>query len=107
MVKRLVEEAKVRQVIVFTHDLVFYCQLTGEARLQKVDVLCQQIESLSSVGLISDSEPWDAMPVGQRTTTLQELMKKAQRADSDGKPEEYRSAVYVLFTAACYLGTEY
>lgn len=35
--KRLVQEAKVRQVIVFTHDIVFLTQLSDEARQCNID----------------------------------------------------------------------
>ena len=94
VVARLVAEAKLRQVIIFTHDLVFYCQLIAEAERQEVEVLHQHIESLNSnVGLISDSQPWDALSVGNRLQVLDELIKRAEVYDEQGKPEEYSGVI--------------
>jgi ABC-type dipeptide/oligopeptide/nickel transport system ATPase subunit len=99
VVKRLVDEAKQRQVIVFTHDLVFYCQLLAEAELNQVSAFQQHMECLSSVvGLITDSEPWDALDVGKRLVTLETLIKEAQGAEAAGESEEYRSKVVRFYS---------
>jgi hypothetical protein len=99
VVKRLVEEARHRQVIVFTHDLVFYCQLLAEAELRQVTAFQQQIESLSSVvGLISDSEPWDALEVGKRMVILETLIKEVKHAEAAEDPEQYRSKVVRFYS---------
>jgi hypothetical protein len=99
VVNRLIEEAKQRQVIVFTHDLVFYCQLLAEAELHRVNAFQQHIESLSSiVGLITDSEPWDALDVGKRLATLESLIKEVQAAEAAGESEEYRSKVVRFYS---------
>lgn len=41
--RRLVAEAKVRQVIIFTHDIVFFTQLDQHARAGKVEVSYQSV----------------------------------------------------------------
>jgi ABC-type dipeptide/oligopeptide/nickel transport system ATPase subunit len=99
VVTRLVIEAKQRQVIVFTHDLVFYCQLLAAAEANLVDACKQHIESLTSaVGLITDSEPWDALSVGDRVLSLQTLIRNAEEADQAGEPEVYHSTVSKFYS---------
>jgi energy-coupling factor transporter ATP-binding protein EcfA2 len=98
VVKRLIEEAKHRQVIIFTHDLVFYSQLLAEAKVEQVGILAQHIESFfSSVGLISDSQLWDALPVDERIPILQGFIDQAKEAVEKVEPEEYRSKAFIFY----------
>lgn len=83
LVKRLIQEAKSRQVIVFTHDLPFYCELLSAAEAEPVECHVQHIESLGkSVGLVSDSEPWDALKVNQRMSRMEQAIKQAESAEN-------------------------
>ena len=43
---RLVEEAELRQVIIFTHDLVFVSNLLSKCEQQKAEFLCHWIENI-------------------------------------------------------------
>ncbi len=55
--KRLVEEAQFRQIVVFTHDLVFLNQLISSARENSLDFRSHWIERQGDViGVVNDGE---------------------------------------------------
>ena len=93
MVTRLVAEAKKRQVIIFTHDLVFYRELLGEADRQGVLLKFQNVEALGDwTGIITGTAPWDAMKVKNRITILEQTLKAAKDAETSADPVKYKSA---------------
>ena len=64
--RRLVQEAKTRQVIVFTHDIVFLLLLKQFAEEKGVAHFDQHVRQLSmGAGVCSEELPWVAMPVKQ------------------------------------------
>jgi hypothetical protein len=94
VVKALVDEAKSRQVIVFTHDLAFFCELMSRARFDQVDAVSFYIESFSaSAGLVQGETPWDAMTVKDRLGKLQVHLAEAKAAETSGDAEGYRAKV--------------
>jgi energy-coupling factor transporter ATP-binding protein EcfA2 len=100
-INALVAESKQRQVIVFTHDLAFYCELISAATVAQVEVIPNHVESFSkTVGQLSGAEPREALKVTQRYTELEKLVKDAEHsANSD----DFRNAVdrfYSLLRAA-------
>ena len=59
---RLVEEAKARQVIVFTHDVVFLLRLKELAELQQVEQRDQHVRNLpGGAGVCAEDLPWVAL----------------------------------------------
>lgn len=77
---RLVDEAKDRQVIVFTHDLVFLGLLIGEADSRGVSIQHQYIRSDSTgVGMCSPELPWVAMALKDRLGKLRALWQAAEK----------------------------
>ena len=75
---RLVEEARHRQVIVFTHDIVFVHDLKDHA--DRVSVGCELRglrRSSSGTGVVEDGHPWVVKRVEAR---LDELTKRARAA---------------------------
>jgi ABC-type dipeptide/oligopeptide/nickel transport system ATPase subunit len=91
VVKALVSEAKSRQVIVFTHDLAFFCELMSRARFEQLDAIPYYIESFSAaVGLVQGETPWDAMTVKDRLGKLQAHVAEAKAAETSGDAEGYR-----------------
>lgn len=100
-VNALVAEAKQRQVIVFTHDLGFYCELVSAATITQVEVISNHVESFSStVGQLSGTEPREALKVTQRYAELERLIKAAEQA---GNADDFRNAAdrfYSLLRAA-------
>jgi len=101
VVNALVTEAKDRQVIVFTHDLAFYCELMSAATIAQVDATSNHVEAFSTtVGHLSTAEPRESLKVTQRYAELERLAKEAEQA---GSPDDFNRAVdrfYSLLRAA-------
>lgn len=77
--RRLAAEAKVRQVIVFTHDLLFLRALMDEAEKQDVPLTHQYVRREGQSGICSPDLPWVAMKVSARQGVLR---KRWQDADA-------------------------
>lgn len=78
--ERLVREAQARQVIVFTHDLVFLVALSQGAKAKGVPECCIQLWREGDVaGVQHDGRNWAAMTVKQRIGFLN---NKTQEADA-------------------------
>lgn len=93
IVSRLVSEAAKRQVIIFTHDLVFYRELAASAERQQVHWVFQKVEAIGDkTGILSDIPPWPALKITQRITRLDAVLRAAKVAEEEANPEEYRSA---------------
>ena len=104
MARRLVEEAKKRQVIVFTHDVVFLLllrQLSGEHGVDHVD---QHVRQLSrGAGVCAEELPWVALSVTKRIGHLRKLMQEADKLHRDGHQDAYEreaSTIYGLLREA-------
>ena len=82
---RIAELAQDRQVIIFTHDLVFLAELVKRARYLSVEVHQQTIQRNGSKqpGQITDKFPWKANDTDARINILKaELDKIAATRDS-------------------------
>jgi energy-coupling factor transporter ATP-binding protein EcfA2 len=74
---RLVKEAKLRQVIVFTHDLSFYYELWHSAMEQNVGVARHWVSISPKDGcgtVLVDAAPWQAKKVKERILELEEAL---------------------------------
>lgn len=96
------ESAKGKQVIVFTHNLLFYNELqdAAAANVPPVPALMQVISKSEAegFGLVSgQSEPWTAQKVATRITRLQERLKLLE-AETDLNTDAYRSAAKDFYT---------
>lgn len=86
---RLVEEAKRRQVIVFTHDLVFLMGLVKRA--EAAEITCREFlvkRSHGSVGIAVGDTPWRAMSSSKRAGYLRNRLQSNLKKVSD--PDDYR-----------------
>jgi energy-coupling factor transporter ATP-binding protein EcfA2 len=101
---RLVEEAKIRQTVVFTHDVVFVVTLKRMAEERKVDCLDQYIhKEYSGAGVCSSDLPWVAMKIKARIGTLKNLWQEAEKVERTVSKDEYDKkaiAVYGLLREA-------
>lgn len=97
---RLVELAKFRQVIVFTHDIAFFLRLLAIAEGQQVPVEQNYIRKMGdSPGLVQSDSPWIAKPVKARIGMLKERLVELKKIEMAGDPDEYLLAAkqwYVL-----------
>ena len=94
--QRMVELAQDRQVIVFTHDLIFLAELVKRARYLSVNVHQQTIQRNGSKqpGEISGNFPWKANDTDSRIGILKTDLDKiaATRASVSGDEYEDKTA---------------
>ena len=101
---RLVKEAaEGRQVIIFTHNLLFFSEITSLAAenvSNRVPVLTNIIRksSGSSFGVVAfDDQPWEAKPTTMRIDLLKvKINKLKSMPDKDG--DDYREEVEGFYT---------
>ncbi len=96
--KRLVDEARHRQVIVFTHDIVFATDIKNEAEscgvlLTERNVCCCG----RNPGSVETDIPWIARNIKQRIATLKKELSAAKTAYSTKKDYEYADMVRSLY----------
>jgi hypothetical protein len=91
--ERLVKEAKIRQVIVFTHDIVFLVALMEHAQQVGIDLQHQSLQrGFTVAGLCETGPPFDGMNVKARIGYLNDRLQAARKLHSDNKPTEYKVA---------------
>ncbi len=108
--KRLVVESRSRQVVVFTHDIVFLLALAAEAKELGVEVKHQYLRrDRTATGLSSQQLPWPAMKVKSRIGHLKNLWQAAEKSHRDGEQDQYEreaSRIYGLLREAWERGIE-
>ena len=108
--KRLVVESQSRQVIVFTHDIVFLLALKEKAQELDIDLKDQYLRRDSNrSGLSSQQLPWAAMKVKNRIGHLNHLYQAADKTYRNGNQEKYEqeaSDIYGLLREAWERGVE-
>lgn len=96
---RLVEEAKHRQVIVFTHDIVFLLALRQLAEDEGVHNVDQHIRQLPSIGagVCNEELPWVAMPVKKRIGVLKNELQAVEKLFKQGHQDAYEKEAGQLY----------
>ena len=91
--QRLVKEAKTRQVIVFTHDVVFLHCLQQNAKENGVAQHDQYIMQISTKGsgVCVGELPWVALKVSSRIGYLNKLLQEAEKLHRKGHQTDYES----------------
>lgn len=88
--KRLVEEAAERQIIVFTHDLIFVNDLHDMAEEKKRSVrLVTVSRGQAGAGMVSEGLPWKGKSVEDRIDKLEKSARAARKLYDDNKEDEY------------------
>lgn len=78
--RRLVEEAKVRQVIIFTHDTSFLGELRDLIELSKIDHLIHHLEwDGAFAGKVTEGLPWHHQSFKERIDKLQQAQSKLSK----------------------------
>lgn len=86
---RLVNEAKHRQVVVFTHDIYFLCILQQEAELANSPAATQCIgRGPAGFGVHSDSLPFDTLKTSKRVKMLRGLCDTVSKVHKSGDEAE-------------------
>jgi energy-coupling factor transporter ATP-binding protein EcfA2 len=95
---RLVEEAKRRQVVVFTHDIVFLLQLKQFAEELQVEQLDQYVQNLpKGAGVCVEELPWIAMPIKKKIGYLNKAWQDADKLYRDGNTAAYEKEASHLY----------
>ena len=95
---RLVQEAKTRQVIVFTHDVVFLLLLKQFAEEQGVVQLDQHVRQFSKgAGVCAEELPWVAMPVKKKIGYLKNEWQAVDKLFRDGHQAPYEKEAKYLY----------
>ena len=95
--QRLVMEAKTRQVIVFTHDIVFLLHLKQFSKEQGIEQLDQHVRHLAiGAGVCDEELPWVALPVKKKIGYLKKEWQGADKLYRDGYQSNYeKEASYI------------
>lgn len=90
--RRLVQVAKERQVIIFTHDLAFLADLREQAeKIMDVDCVFRTLTALDQTGFVEDAEPFGARSIGDRISALRRLVVDLERSSKSGQLSEFRA----------------
>nr|ELR5256750.1 AAA family ATPase [Providencia rettgeri] len=88
---RLISESLSRQVVVFTHDIVFFKLLLEQAELQGAQHASVALErSRKFAGLVRDSAPWEALTTSKRIKHLNTKLQDLRKLDRDGTEADFR-----------------
>ncbi|WP_058533967.1 AAA family ATPase [Legionella saoudiensis] len=95
--KRLVIESQKRQVIVFTHDVVFLLLLKQVSEERGVEQFDQHIRQLSiGAGVCAEDLPWVALPIKKKISFLKKQYQDAEKLYREGHQTAYeKEASYV------------
>jgi len=97
--ERLVQEGKERQVIIFTHDLVFLNDLEDFSERNDVPFESRHLDRRPEVvGLVNDSLPWDGMKIKARIDALEKEAREIARARNDLTEEEYKTVARSFYS---------
>lgn len=96
--QRLVEEAKERQIIVFTHDLVFVNDLYDSAYRTGIPTkLTNLSRGPNGTGIVGDGLPWDHAGVKARVDRLEKDARAAKSLYDANDEDGYRNSAVRLY----------
>ncbi len=97
--KRLATEAGVRQVIVFTHDMIFVNDLAQLATERNTPIaLAHLTRGQDVVGIVNKDLPWTASSIRNRIDKLEKAAREAKRLFEAHDDEGYKVAVASLYS---------
>ncbi len=94
---RIVEEAIERQVVVFTHDIVFLLSMVKNADDNNIPYTHQYLRrEMLGIGVCSSELPWVAMKVRDRIGVLRNKWQAAEKLHRTASHAEYEEdAIYI------------
>jgi ABC-type transport system involved in cytochrome c biogenesis ATPase subunit len=96
--ERLVEEAQHRQVIVFTHDLVFVNDLLASVQRKGVQVAAVTLDrGAGGAGIVSDGLPWKHRRTEERIHGLKQIAREARKLHAADEEAAYEREVQGLY----------
>jgi len=107
--KRIIEAAKTKQIIIFTHSITFLMELDKYAGEEKVEFEITTIRKFSdAIGVIRPELPWVAQKVSKRVKYLRDSLVRIRKIEKDA-PDEYEQAIkgwYVFLREGWERGVE-
>jgi hypothetical protein len=98
VVKRLVEEAQARQVVIFTHDVIFLLDLTERCQLCGVPCAQSQLErDQRQTGLCVEGAPWVSMKVKDRLGCLRKDLQSAEAVYNRSGYKDYEPLARLIY----------
>ncbi|TJV94231.1 MAG: DNA repair protein [Mesorhizobium sp.] len=95
---RLVEEAKVRQIIVFTHDMVFVNDLHDKSAREGIPLkLVSLSRGPAGTGMVNEGLPWQHAGVRDRVDKLEKAAREARKLYDANDEEGYRDAAVKIY----------
>ena len=96
--RRLVQESKTRQVIVFTHDVVFLLSLRQYAEELGIEPLDQHVRhQAKGAGVCVEDMPWVALPVKKKIGYLNNCWQATEKLSRDGHQDTYEKEAKYLY----------
>jgi ABC-type multidrug transport system ATPase subunit len=96
--RRLVQESRTRQVIIFTHDVVFLLATRQFAEDLGLEMLDQHVRHLSKgAGVCADELPWVALPVKKKIGYLKNGLQVADKLSREGHQDAYEKEAKYLY----------
>lgn len=96
--RRLVQESKARQVVVFTHDVVFLLSLRQYADELGVELLDQHVRhQAKGAGVCTEELPWVALPVKKKIGYLRNGWQIADKLSREGHQDAYEKEAKYLY----------
>ncbi|WKA55512.1 AAA family ATPase [Planococcus shixiaomingii] len=97
--KRIIEEAEKRQVIVFTHDIVFLHTLQKLGKLRKTSLSCNVVRRVNqTAGVITKDFPWVAQPINKRIKYLRNELQTMSKKEVEFDPNKYHFEVKTWYS---------
>lgn len=99
--KRLVEESRKRQIIVFTHDFVFLNDVLETSKENSVVCTSYALDRYKkSVGHVCESLPWDGQGIMEKIDTLEKEARRLKRGREDDKisDRDYKDEAKIFFS---------
>ena len=89
--ERLAAEASTRQVIVFTHDLIFLNDIVDAAERKRMVCDTRHIRrSVSTIGMVNADLPWDGMKIAARVDALEKRARALVSVHATEDEEGYK-----------------
>jgi len=97
--KRLAKEAGTRQVVVFTHDMIFVNDLHQMATTKNIPVgLAHLSRGQDAVGIVSPDLPWTASSVRDRLDKLEKEAREAKALFEAHDDDGYKSSTSSIYS---------
>lgn len=99
VLRRLVDEGKTRQVIIFTHDLLFFTDASSVAAEKQVPLskIAIRRKGTASGVVDPDGDPWIAKILSQRRGWLERQYAKLKGLHGSGADDEYEKEMRYFY----------